>query len=272
MFLSFWFPSLLCCVPMVHVPVLLVAMFVSCWAAAGLAQFTDPGCPVFTVRDPDTLKTYTYDIARFKVSNNDSSRFVAGSEYNLPVTAFVNICGDARVVGCASSTPICEQARFDTPSQYFSFGTPSSWQMEPYYYPVDGPGGQKIYDGGLVVTIGNGDVCSANGVARNSKLWLRCDPLAVDRPTQVRFGEFDPSNPNVPSVCSYFFEPISHAFFCPLGTSTTTPSSTGLPLSDVFAIVGTVIGVVIVGLLVVVVVLLLRRRRGYVPLQDPVNA
>ncbi len=203
-------------------------------------QSGDPACPVFIAQDPETHKSYSYDLKAFKVPDNNPINFVQGKEGGSVWTAYLNVCGNAKYAGCVFDTPICQ---FDGTTNYFSLGTSASWTVSAYYDPTKGPTSPRIYDQGAVVTIANGDMCS-NGVARNSRLWFKCDPSVIGRPTSVSVTEVDPSNPSVPTPCSYYFAPIAHASFCPgYGATGNSPqfaiTSTTLKLLDDVSVVTT---------------------------------
>ncbi len=195
----------------------------------------DPACPVFIAQDPVTRKSYAYDLKAFRVPDNSAANFVQGKEPHQGWTAYLNVCGSAKVVGCVADTPICQS---DEAGNYFSFGTSASWAVGAYYDPTKGPASPKLYDQGVTVTIANGAMCS-NGVARSAHLWLKCDPSVTARPATVAVTEADPANPSVSTFCSYYFAPIAHTSFCPgygvTGNSAqfSVTSSTMLLLDDV---------------------------------------
>lgn len=178
-------------------------------------MYQDPDCPdAFIVQDKDGGKSYTYNIKQFQAPDATQADFIQGSEKGQTWVAYVNICGDAQVVGCKAATPLCQE---DGTGKYVSMGTPTSWTMGPYFDPTKGTSSTPLYDKGVSVTTGGGDVCTGNSVARNAHLFLQCDPTATTRPTTVKILEADPSNPTVSTPCSYWFDPIPHASFCPGG-------------------------------------------------------
>jgi hypothetical protein len=97
-----------------------------------------------------------------------------------------------------------------------------STAVSPYFDPVAGPTSPKNYSAGVYMEITGGDFCEGGGVLRSSYLWLKCDPTVTARPTTVNVDEWDPSNPNVETLCKYHFDVISHASFCPVQNVTST--------------------------------------------------
>ncbi len=67
--------------------------------------------------------------------------------------------------------------------------------------------------------ISGGDKCG-NGVSRKAFFWFKCDPSVTVMPTTVQVSEADPSNPSIPTWCTYYFAPIPFAGFCPTSRQT----------------------------------------------------
>ena len=188
-----------------------------------LASATDPSCAPAVFQDPQTGRSYTYDLSQLKAPDFKAAEFLRGAEHGQIWVAHFNICGDASVVGCSEATPCCQE---DGAGKYVSMGTPQSWTVEPYYDPASGPSGPKIYDGGVVVTIGGGAVCSGNSVSRNMHIFLKCDATVTNPLAGSTFliDEVDPSS-SVQTPCTYWTT-IKHASFCPQpqgGGGTTGP-------------------------------------------------
>jgi hypothetical protein len=121
----------------------------------------DPLCPLFTVVDPTSGAMYTYDLSLFKVPDNYKEGFIQGKEeLPNPRVAYLNVCGNARVVGCSSNTPVCQD---DAAGNFWSLGTSASWTMTPYFDPKKGPNFPQ-YDRGIAVWIGGGPVRSVSSV------------------------------------------------------------------------------------------------------------
>ena len=197
---------------------MLIALFLVAVTAQG-----DPACPLFTVKDPASGSQYTYDLSQFKVPDTDQASFIQGSERGQKWIAYLNVCGNAKTVGCSADTPICQD---DAAGSFYIFGTSASWTMAPYYNPAQGSNFPQ-YDQGVTVSINGGWVCG-NGVARQAFLWFKCDPTVTERPTTVSVAETDPVT-SQPTPCKYFFAPIRHASFCPRGAS--APASIGAEFS-----------------------------------------
>jgi hypothetical protein len=175
-----------------------------------------PACPLFTTTDPATGKSYTYDLGQLTVPDTNRSLFIEGNEDGSTWTAYLNICGSAKVVGCGENVPICQD---DGAGTFFTFGTSASWTMQPYYDPQTGPSSPR-YDAGVVVTTSGGELCPAVGLDRQATMWFKCDPTVTERPTRVVIAEEDPVL-KVPTACKYYFAPIAHASFCPTGNAGT---------------------------------------------------
>ncbi len=184
---------------------LFVALLVSLVAGQG-----DPTCPTFIAQD--ATGSYTYNLAQFQAPDGDLTKFIQGSEGPNSWVAYLNICGNSKVVGCDSDTPICQNDN-GKPPKFFSLGTSQSWTMKQYYDPLKGSASTPIASGGVSVQITNGDKCG-DGTIRSAYLWFKCDPNANTLPTTVSMAEADPSNPSNPTPCIYYFSPIAYKGFC----------------------------------------------------------
>lgn len=184
-------------------------LFLFACLAVSLAQV----CPPFTVQDPTSGTSYTYNYAGYAVPNTPTAPFIQAKEDpSSNAIIYVNICGDSSQVGCGSPTPACQN---DGATNYFSLGKLSTWTAGPYYDPAAGQGGAKQYGAGIVVHVGNGDSCS-NGVLRNAFFFLHCDPNQQGRISTMSVTEVDP-NSGTKSPCTYWFDVIPSALFCPGG-------------------------------------------------------
>ena len=144
----------------------------------------DPPCAPFKVHDPNTGESFVYDLSKFLLpSSMPKQNLIQGKENGQGWTIYANICGNAApAAGCTEATPACMD---DNAGNFFSCGSPNSWTTYPYYDPTKGPNSTPIYNGGVVVHVGNGDVCG-NGVARNSRFWLQCDPSGTFEKSQLK--------------------------------------------------------------------------------------
>ncbi len=198
-----------------------IFLFVSC----ATSQDIPPNCPLFTTVDPATGNKYTYDLSQLTVPDPNTSLFIAGTVAGATWTAYLNICGNAKAVGCTSDSPICQDDS-KASGKYYTFGTSASWTMSNYYDPTVGPT-SSIPGGGVSVWMGNGESCG-NGVQRQAYLFFKCDPTVTERPATVVVNERDPVTGN-DTPCKYFFAPIRHASFCPIGN--VAPASVGAEFS-----------------------------------------
>jgi len=199
---------------------LLVALLV---ALVGLATAQYPCTGDFQVKDPTTTKTWHYNIKQFAVDKADTANMVTGQESAGGWTAYVNICGDASAIGCTTPTPACQD--IGDGKTFWPMGTLEGWKMAPYSDPATP--GTPIYDGGVTAQATGGKLaCKGDTIARQTYLWLKCDPQVTARPaTAVAVQEKNPANPTVDDPCQYYFAPISHAMFC--GSTAGPPSSGG---------------------------------------------
>jgi hypothetical protein len=175
-----------------------------------LAQPTPPNCnQPYTARNP-AGQTFSYDLRQFAQPPGDKTKFIAGKEALSSWTAYLNICGTAKVVGCTEDAPICQD---DNAGNYFTFGTAASWTAQTYYEPTVGPG-TPLPDKGVVVTTSGGQLCTSVGVQRQATMFFRCDATVTTMPTTAVIAEQDPVT-RVQSTCKYFFSPLAYQGFCP---------------------------------------------------------
>lgn len=158
--------------------------------------------------------TYSYNIKQAQVPDSSQGQFIKGTEPGSTWVAYLNICGDAKAVGCGKSTPICQD---DGAGNFVSMGTPQSWTVGPYYDPTKGKTSTPLYNMGVQVSIANGDTCVTAGQARQSNMWFKCDNTVSGPITTATIAETDPSNPGPKTTCIYWFQPIPHSMFCPGG-------------------------------------------------------
>lgn len=187
----------------------------------------DASCPVFVVQNKDGA-TFSYDLSSLKKPNNDPTKFITAQEPGGGWTAYLNICGDASVVGCSTSTPLCQQSG----NMFFSMGSPN-WIFSPYFDPTKGPHSPIIPDGGVVVTAIGGSPCAAPVSAnRKSILFFQCDPTVTTFPRSASIQESDPSDPfGQPTPCQYFWTGLKYSGFCPSPPLSVVSSSAVFPSS-----------------------------------------
>lgn len=147
------------------------------------------------------------------IGSRTMTKFIQGSEDSNIWVAYLNICGNANVVGCPADTSVC-QSDNGKPPKFISLGTSQSWTMREYYDPLKGAASTPIASGGVAVQISNGDMCG-DGTIRSAYMWFKCDPTVTTMPTTLSIAEADPSNPSNPTPCTYYFAPIAFAGFCP---------------------------------------------------------
>lgn len=161
--------------------------------------------------DPSSGEVYHYDIASFKAPDTDQNMFILGTESTQTWRAYINVCGNAQVVGCADPTPVCQD---DGAGAYISMGAPSTWTFSPYFNISQGPSA-PICDGGVVATMSHGQVCESTQTARSTTIFLKCDPSVSVRPTTAVVSEVNPYTGET-TPCKYWVGPIAHRDFCPV--------------------------------------------------------
>lgn len=199
------------------------------------AQLPDCSKP-FVLTDPNTEKTYSYDLSKATVTN--ASSLLYGMEGTLLWVLHVNICGNAAIqkfgTTCSRPTPNClidgrngydcggvgvnnsNYAGTSFCSVFFSpFLYPSLLLVGPYYEPSNP--NQFYYDRGVVIVSGGGDGCDQNTISRSTTLWLKCNPAAS---TIQQIGATKCTMPDCidvtePSICQYVFAPVEWKGFCP---------------------------------------------------------
>lgn len=176
----------------------------------GQPTFHDPVCEPLLVNDPVSGDVYVYDIRSMKVPDTSRFNFSTAREAGQAWTIYLNICGDAIYTGCVASSPGCQLVPGDT--NMYQLGKPSTFVLQPYFDPRD-PSKTVLPLGGVFVQTEGGALC-ANGVRRSMHLWFKCDPNVTDLSEPLPVQEKDPLS-GKPTPCTYFFDPIPHAAFCP---------------------------------------------------------
>merc|ERR1711991_133801 len=178
---------------------------------AAVAHAGDSSLCQYSVIDPSTDKTYYYDMCAFQFPDNATQLFLKGEEAGGSWVAYLNIFGSASAVGCKEETPACQV--IGDGKTFYTMG--NTLKLSPYFDPARPD--VLIYDGGVSVSILGGPLlCKGRTTARQSYLWLKCDPTVTTMPVApIQIREVNPANPTVMTPCQYYFAPIAHAAFCP---------------------------------------------------------
>lgn len=83
-----------------------VVLLLSCIVVVAVS--TNPICDFSTIDTKGNIMIY--NPSRFAVPSTETQLFVVGTDGSAQTQKiFLNVCGDASLVGCTSSTPICQK-------------------------------------------------------------------------------------------------------------------------------------------------------------------